>query len=463
MDRRKFSVLVVSVLALVALFWGVDQGLAVTGPTPGVNYNVANYANSPLPKGPVATITVTNGGRGYSSSPLPVVTITDFFGVGTNATATATVTAGKVTSIAITNGGANYIAPLVTITGGSGSGAAAWAAIGGSGVNGGMRKFVDKLPGLGPANANLLGQYIPVASPGTLPGFPNDDYYEIALVEYREQMHSDLPPVVGGKTNPAATGGTKLRGYVQEVNGVTVGKPHYLGPLIIATVGQAGAHQVYQPTSRRAPAGNLFLPVDATVMGAGEGPLFLTGIPVILRRRFVQVTRRTGPLSISMAAIRRGSATGRPTNGLPLPGKRPLTRRARAQQNVPDMPRCRPSGSMQLFTTPTSRQPADVLPRPCLWHHPPECLCRRWLRVTCWWTRLRTRLQWIATRIIPGLADSNSFNHPGQDLRARSATQLAATDPLWMVQPIGAALGRSLVPPYLHAEPGPGDPDLSGA
>ncbi len=30
-----------------------------------------------------------------------------------------------------------------------------------------VRKFVDKLPGLGAANANNLGQYIPVATPDT--------------------------------------------------------------------------------------------------------------------------------------------------------------------------------------------------------------------------------------------------------------------------------------------------------
>ena len=63
--------------------------------------------------------------------------------------------------------------------------------------------------------------------------FPGCDYYEIALVEYREQMHTNLPPVVGSKLT--GTGGTKLRGYVQEVNGVAVTVPHYLGPIILAT------------------------------------------------------------------------------------------------------------------------------------------------------------------------------------------------------------------------------------
>ena len=100
-----------------------------------------------------------------------------------------------------------------------------------------LRKFVDSLPGLGSTQTNNLGQYLPVAVPDTTT-YPGSDYYEIALVEYREQMHSDLPPVIGAKTSPTATGGTKLRGYVQEVNGVAVGVPHYLGPVIVATAGR---------------------------------------------------------------------------------------------------------------------------------------------------------------------------------------------------------------------------------
>ena len=55
-----------------------------------------------------------------------------------------------------------------------------------------LRKFVDSLPGLGSANANNLGQYIPVAVPDTTT-YPGSDYYEIGLKQYQEQMHPDLP------------------------------------------------------------------------------------------------------------------------------------------------------------------------------------------------------------------------------------------------------------------------------
>jgi hypothetical protein len=55
-------------------------------------------------------------------------------------------------------------------------------------------------------NKNDLGQYIPQAVPmgvNTPGGVPKDgDYYEIAIVDYPEQVHADMPA-------------TKMRGYVQ--------------------------------------------------------------------------------------------------------------------------------------------------------------------------------------------------------------------------------------------------------
>ena len=70
-------------------------------------------------------------------------------------------------------------------------------------ITGGMRKFVDTLPGLSfasasPVTGNDLGQYIPVAFADTTSFTgtatnPSADYYEIGLVQYREQMHADLP------------------------------------------------------------------------------------------------------------------------------------------------------------------------------------------------------------------------------------------------------------------------------
>ena len=130
-----------------------------------------------------------------------------------------------------------------------------------------LRKFVNTLPALDASNN--IGQYIQSAVADTTT-FPGCDYYEIALVDYREQLHSDLPPVTG--VWPAAqTGGTKLRGYIQEHNGIAVGVPHYLGPLIIASKNRPVRIKFTNRLAAGAP-GNLFLPVDTTIMGAGMGP-----------------------------------------------------------------------------------------------------------------------------------------------------------------------------------------------
>ncbi|MDO9086612.1 MAG: multicopper oxidase domain-containing protein [Anaerolineaceae bacterium] len=158
-------------------------------------------------------------------------------------------------------------------------------------VSGGIRKFVDELsmfcdPSTGPCiGTSTLGQFMPIGVPDTTT-YPGSDYYEIALVQYREQMHSDLPA-------------TYLRGYVQLSTSVVdalvvdepvqltnvlldgtevtltdffgVTPPHYLGPTIIATKNKPVRIKFYNllPTGIE---GDLFLPVDTTVMGAGMGP-----------------------------------------------------------------------------------------------------------------------------------------------------------------------------------------------
>jgi FtsP/CotA-like multicopper oxidase with cupredoxin domain len=137
-------------------------------------------------------------------------------------------------------------------------------------VSGGLRKFVNELPGLTPAGANNLGQYISVAVADTTT-YPGSDYYEIAVVEYLEQMHSDLPP-------------TRLRGYVQletaTVQGAhhdlgngyfAVDPPHYLGATIVAQKDRP-VRVLFRNLLPTGAGGNLFLPVDSTVMGSGMTP-----------------------------------------------------------------------------------------------------------------------------------------------------------------------------------------------
>jgi len=148
----------------------------------------------------------------------------------------------------------------------------------------GIRKFVDELPVLcnpaaGPcAGTGTLGQYIPVAVADTTT-YADADYYEIAVIQYREQMHSDL-------------NGTLLRGYVQLTdcaapgavpldNDLLVGssptsfcgltRPHYLGPAIVATRNHP-VRILFRNLLPTGIDGDLFIPTDVTVMGSGMGP-----------------------------------------------------------------------------------------------------------------------------------------------------------------------------------------------
>jgi FtsP/CotA-like multicopper oxidase with cupredoxin domain len=119
-----------------------------------------------------------------------------------------------------------------------------------------IRKFVDTLPGLGADNANNLGQYLPIAVADTTT-YPGSDYYEIGLVDYQQRLHSDLPA-------------TKLRGY-KDMSPKADGVAHYLGPVILARKDRP-VRVKFDNLLGTGAAGNLFIPVDTTVMGAGAGP-----------------------------------------------------------------------------------------------------------------------------------------------------------------------------------------------
>ncbi|MEN6337908.1 MAG: multicopper oxidase domain-containing protein [Phycisphaerales bacterium] len=140
-----------------------------------------------------------------------------------------------------------------------------------------IRKFVDTLPLVGAANANnvdqdpatpgVQGQYISVANPDKLT-YPGSDYYEIELREFTGKFHSDLPP-------------TRLRGYVQVNNGTnTAGTTNDVAPSPIRYLGPTIVAQKDRPVrvkfTNRLPTGvggDLFLPVDTSVMGSGIGPV----------------------------------------------------------------------------------------------------------------------------------------------------------------------------------------------
>ncbi len=277
-----------------------------------------NFAFSPLPRGPITSVRVDDGGSGYAvGDTFPVL---DAYGIGSGeSVSVATVGArGAILTMTVAGTGTDYVAPVIDFGAGNAIATAIITPVAGTG----LRKFVDALPGLGPAGANGLGQFIPVAVPAPWPAGCTGsactaDYYEIAVVEYAERMHSDLPQP------------TRLRGYVQIVpqgwtgtdilgntynavplttaNGltqdVTIGgvqaygasRPHYLGPVIVA---RGRAHGVASPDGDARPVrvkfhnllpsstataaavpvgtglrpGDLFIPVDESVPGSGAGP-----------------------------------------------------------------------------------------------------------------------------------------------------------------------------------------------
>ena len=197
-----------------------------------------------------------------------------------------------------------------------------------------LTKFVDSLPGLGAAGANNLGNYIPVAVADTT-AYPGSDYYEIALVDYTQQLHTELGP-------------TKLRGYVQvetpavlaamaaavppqisvhfDLGGGLFGvdKPRYLGPTIVATKDQATRIKFYNLLPPGT-AGDLFIPADVSVMGAGTGP---DGTAYTQNRATLHLHGGDNPW------ISDGTAH----QWITPSGEAASLKKGVSQQNVPDMP-----------------------------------------------------------------------------------------------------------------------------
>ncbi len=189
-----------------------------------------------------------------------------------------------------------------------------------------LRKFVDALPGLGaPAFSGFPGNltdgtYIPVAAGDTVT-YPGSVYYEIAVVEFTQRMHSDLAkattlrgyvqidPVAtdahagitgNGGISPAgskaialfqldgitpvlisrpSTRPAAVNGF-EQVQAYAVDKAAYLGPTIVALHGTPTRVKFYNAL----PAGHgfgdatgwhrqgdLFIPVDHTLFGGGDG------------------------------------------------------------------------------------------------------------------------------------------------------------------------------------------------
>lgn len=203
-----------------------------------------------------------------------------------------------------------------------------------------LTKFKDTLPGLGALNANNLGNYIPVAvamGTSTPAGVPRDgDYYEIALVDYTQRLHSDMPATKlrgyvqieppGSATIPAGSGHVTLAGITY--NGLQVygyDKPRYLGPLVLANKGTPTRIKFYNLLPTTANGGSLFIPTDTTVMGAGMGP---NGANYSQNRATLHLHGGDNPWI----------SDGTPHQWITPAGEAGTLLKGASQQNVPDMP-----------------------------------------------------------------------------------------------------------------------------
>lgn len=197
-----------------------------------------------------------------------------------------------------------------------------------------IRKFVDQLPGVkaptglaaptGAAGAAIdpANKYVPVAVPKKWKNPNNvvtgDDYYEIAVIEFKEKLHTDLPASTlrgyvqidpyctdtnaaittndNSALSPVRTYGSGCGVQLFGLDGVTplkiprptaagtvyvnayaVDAPHYLGPVINATKNVATRVKFYNllPVGHAVGSvrnGDLPIPLDETLAGAGFGP-----------------------------------------------------------------------------------------------------------------------------------------------------------------------------------------------
>jgi FtsP/CotA-like multicopper oxidase with cupredoxin domain len=239
--------------------------------------------------------------------------------------------------------------------------------VSGSVVSGGIRKFVDSLAGLGSANVNDLGQYMPVALADQTT-YPGSDYYEIGLVQFREKLSTDLPatllrgyvqletPVNAGTSKHIALTNTLVDGtVVAAVNAAGhqvfgYDNPQYLGPSIVAqhNVPVRVKFSNLLPTGS---GGDLFIPLDTTDMGAGGGPVDLSGNPCD-----PMMSATCAPYSQNRATLHlHGGTTPWISDGTPDQWTTPAGQvtqypKGVSVQNVPDMPDPGP-GSLTFFYT----------------------------------------------------------------------------------------------------------------
>ena len=306
----------------------IDRAVMDPGGFPHYFGPLPNYANSPMPKGVIAAITLNDGGSGYTS---PTVVISDAYGTGLGATATATVAGGVVTGISLTNPGTGYYGARRLHHGPDRRGRRRLGGHRRPPVRAASGNSSTGLPGLDSRGRQPSGPVYPCRHPRTSLTYSGSDYYEIELGEYTEKLHTDLPP-------------TTLRGY-RQTNTAIVGQEVPLSrPADRRHEGPAGAHQVHQQPAHR----------------HGRQPLHPRGHHPDGRGHGARSWARC--YTQNRAAIHlHGGATpwisdGTPHQWITPAGETTSYPKGVSVVNVPDMPDPG-AGSHDLLSIPTSRAP----------------------------------------------------------------------------------------------------------
>ncbi len=274
-----------------------------------------------------------------------------------------------------------------------------------------LRKFIDPLPRVGAGSAVTMAdgtvRYLPVAVPekwrNANGDLTNDDYYEIAVIEYSQKLHSDLkkPTTLRGyvqlstPTNPGKAlplsypDGAPIMIRAIDANGLPIqvqakafDNPHFLGPVLTATQGVPSRVKFYNllPTGRAELLalggiqrnGDVFLPVDRSLLGAGVGP---DGLTEYTQNR-ANIHLHGGdtpwvsdgtphqwitPIGEADAANAKSLAAAFATNPTLDPTYLPQFLRGASAANVPDMPDPGPGAMTYYFP---NRQSARLM-----WYH----------------------------------------------------------------------------------------------
>ncbi len=208
-------------------------------------------------------------------------------------------------------------------------------------------------------SVGTMDKNIPVAIPDIVT-YPGSDYYELELVEFDEPMHSDLlaQPDHPARLPPGRRGHRHLRSdrrctacidpslnpgvdrtvctLADDLGLLGYDKAHYLGPVIVADKDRPVRVKFINKLPI-GPAGDLFVPVDITIMGAGDFDVAYDADHQAAdrRERSRRSSPRTAPSCTCTAGAPRGSRTAPRTSGSPRRAKSTTYPKGRQRRERP--------------------------------------------------------------------------------------------------------------------------------